>query len=381
MSCGAKMSTKSNESNESNETTEASALPSAGLSERPHAALAGLLGLSHQELTEASEDARSEAGYLRYELPKGNGKVRVINAPSERLKRAQRAILDQLLSRVPVSPFSHGFAIGKSIITNARVHAATARAVLNLDLQDAFPSVSAERVRRLLEWRVGPLLKVALPSLSPTERAELYEELTALCCRDGALPQGAPTSGYLLNLACARLDRKVYGLAMRSGLPQVRYSRYADDLTLTSSAPIPPEFHLSVIRAITQSGFRVNPHKVHSYSDAQRAIVICGVRLHRGRLALPGATLKRYRALINAVASTPSEEVDEVKRGEVMGVLGFLRHIYPSCPAPLLKPLNRLILAHPSWVKLPRERDDKATYRSFTYADLQAMSLKTGGTP
>jgi len=345
------------------------------------AQLATLIGLSDPQLECALNDARSPEGYHRYELPKGNGKVRVIHAPSDALKLAQRLTLDRLLSRVPVSPFAHGFALGKSIITNARVHASTARAVLNLDLQDAFPSVSERHVRKLFEWRVGPLLKVSLPTLSQAERGALYDALTTLCTRDGSLPQGAPTSGYLLNLACARLDRMIFGLALRSGLPQVRYSRYADDLTITSSAPIPPEFHLSVIRAVTQSGFKVNPHKLHSYSDAHRAIVICGIRLYRGGLALPGATLKRYRALFNDVASTPSEQVDETRRGEVMGVLGYLRHIYPSCPAPLVKPLNRVINAHPSWLKLPRDRDDKGTYRSFTYADLQAMNTTPTGGP
>ena len=335
--------------------------------------LSTLLELPQDVLFTALTDARDEAGYTRYELPKGNGKVRVINAPSDALKAAQRAILDRLLSRVPVSPFAHGFALGKSIVTNARVHASSARAVLNIDLQDAFPSVSEARVYKLLEWRLGPLMKVSTPTLTQAERAELYEALTRLCTRDEALPQGAPTSGYLLNLACARLDREVYGLIMRQGLPQVRYSRYADDLTITSSAPIPQELSLAVQRAIIKAGFKANPAKIHSHTDAQRAIVICGIRLHQGGLALPQSTLKRYRALLSNTAKMSPDEVDETKRGEVMGVLGYLRHIYPACPAPLLKPLNALIHAHP-WLKLPKERDNKATYRSFSYSDLQALN-------
>ena len=103
--------------------------------------------------------------------------------------------------------------------------------------------------------------------------------------------------------------------------------------------------------------------------------MICGVRLHQGGLALPQATLKRYRALLSNTAKMSPDEVDETKRGEVMGVLGYLRHLYPSCPAPLLKPLNALLHAHP-WLKLPKERDNKATYRSFTYSDLQTLTLE-----
>jgi len=333
-------------------------------------ALSSLLDIPEGDALAALLDARAPEGYRRYEVPKGNGKVRVIHAPSDALKAAQRAVLDRALSRVPTSPFAHGFALGKSILTNARVHATTARAVLNVDLQDAFPSVSEARVRHILEWRLGPVLKLELPLLSGAARAELYEALTTLCTRDGALPQGAPTSGCLLNLVCASLDRKVFGLAMRSGLPQVRYSRYADDLTITSSAPIPQDFSLALQRAIVESGFVANPAKIHAHTDAQRAIVVCGIRLHRGALALPQESLRAYRALFDRVARTPEGDLSLTERQRVMGVLGFLRAVYPACPAPLLKPLNALLGAH-GWVRPPRDPDARATYRRFTYSDLQ----------
>ena len=49
--------------------------------------------------------------------------------------------------------------------------------------------------------------------------------------RIGHLPQGAPTSPVLANLAMKEFDREVTMLAQGSGM---EYSRYADDITLSS---------------------------------------------------------------------------------------------------------------------------------------------------
>ena len=46
------------------------------------------------------------------------------------------------------------------------------------------------------------------------------------------LPQGAPTSPVLTNVICSKLDRRLSGIAKRFGL---NYTRYADDITFSSS--------------------------------------------------------------------------------------------------------------------------------------------------
>ena len=329
--------------------------------------LSKLLELAPETLHKALRQSRSSQGYERYVFPKGNGKDRVINAPALELKQVQRSILDQLLSQISVTPFSHGFVPHRSIITNALVHASSAHHVLNLDLQDAFPSVSEERVLTVITWHVGRLLKLNAPQLSAEERDIACQAITRLVTRDGALPQGAPTSGYILNLVCARLDRLVYAAALRSRLPQVKYSRYADDLTITSSAPIPPEFIAQIKRAVIRSGFKVNPHKIHSHSDSQRAIVICGVRLHNHTLALPKSSIKRYRAILDEAAKMPAESLEQNERARILGVLSYLRSIYPSPPRALIKPLQRLIRSHSSWLEAPRQK----TISRFTHYSYQ----------
>ena len=57
--------------------------------------------------------------------------------------------------------------------------------------------------------------------------------LASLCSYEGALPQGAPTSPYLSNIIAKQLDKRLIGLSQRYNL---RYTRYADDLTFSGDS-------------------------------------------------------------------------------------------------------------------------------------------------
>src|SRR5690349_1074658 len=86
---------------------------------------------------------------------------------------------------IPKRRGATGFVRGRSIVDNARPHVNRA-VVINVDLADFFPSITAERVTaawRGLGWG-----------------AEAAAVLTAICTLDGRLPQGAPTSPALSNL-------------------------------------------------------------------------------------------------------------------------------------------------------------------------------------
>jgi RNA-directed DNA polymerase len=75
------------------------------------------------------------------------------------------------------------------------------------------------------------------------------------------LPQGAPTSPALANLAAFRLDRRLTGLAASSGL---RYSRYADDLTFSGPTTLrdrSDQLQELVRKIARDEGFALNRHK------------------------------------------------------------------------------------------------------------------------
>src|SRR5204862_2490119 len=86
--------------------------------------------------------------YVRFLIPKKTGGTRLISAPMARLKAAQHWILERLLEPVPVHDAAHGFRTKRSIVTNATPHVG-ASVVVNVDLENFFPTVGFARVKGL----------------------------------------------------------------------------------------------------------------------------------------------------------------------------------------------------------------------------------------
>jgi RNA-directed DNA polymerase len=153
--------------------------------------------------------------YTRFTIPKRRGGERTIEAPSDKLKALQRRVVHRLLNPLPMHDAATGFVPGRSIVDNARPHVGSG-VVINLDLADFFPTISADRVTemfRALGWD-----------------ADAANLLARMCTNEGHLPQGAPTSPAISNLVCRRLDERLSRLAEHY---KGNYTRYADDITLS----------------------------------------------------------------------------------------------------------------------------------------------------
>jgi RNA-directed DNA polymerase len=237
------------------------------------------------------------SGYVEFEVPKARGGTRRIAAPRAELRRVQRTILDRILARVPLHDACHGFVAGRSTVSNARPHRGAAL-VLKLDLKDFFPTVHYRRVKgifRSLGYSDG--VAATLAGLT-THRPKLPGGEVVW---PGALPQGAPTSPALANLACRRLDRRLAHLAARCGAV---YTRYADDLTFSFAAP--PTVRIGrflwwVDAICEQEGFLERPDKrrVLRAGHQQR---VTGLVVNAG-VNVPRTERKRFRAILHNCAA------------------------------------------------------------------------------
>ncbi|MDQ1655665.1 MAG: RNA-directed polymerase [Cryptosporangiaceae bacterium] len=258
--------------------------------------------------------------YRYHWVPTRSGGVRLLEAPKERLKGAQRRVLAQVVALIPAHPAAHGFRPGRSVHTFAAPHAGQ-QVVVRLDLEGFFASVTAGRVYGVFRTAGYPeavahaltglctapapwsVLAVA-PDATGLERLETRRRLVERL-RVPHLPQGAPTSPALASLCSYRLDVRLAGLAARLGCA---YTRYADDLAFSADSGLATGTLIAAVRDIAESeGFRLNEAKTAVMTSAHRQR-ICGLVVN-ARPAVARTEYDTLRAILhNAARSGPESQ-------------------------------------------------------------------------
>jgi RNA-directed DNA polymerase len=222
--------------------------------------------------------------YRTFQIPKRTrGEVRTIKAPDHGLLRLQRLLLACLTASFTTSHnASHGFVPGRSVLTNAQPHSGH-RFVLNLDLRNFFANTPIGRV-------------VAVLQLTPFSLEKEAAYLVAnLCCDQGCLPQGAPTSPLLTNAVCQRLDRRLHQLATRH---RCTYTRYADDLTFSANRPVfRAGFHQQLNAILATEGYQQNELKQRLQTPESRQEVT-GIVVNE-RPNVPREYVRQIRAMLH----------------------------------------------------------------------------------
>jgi retron-type reverse transcriptase len=251
--------------------------------------------------------------YSSFEIPKASGKTRRIDAPERALRYFQRKLYETLVAKSPARPEAHGFVAGRSNRSNAASHVG-AEVVVNMDLRDFFPTISAARVYGLLK------------TCKLTDDDVFLRFLTAVCVMNEALPQGAPTSPVLANLVCRRLDARLSGLARKAG---ATYTRYADDLSFSGPRTIIgllPKARL----VIGEEGFTIATEKTRILGRGTRQDVT-GLTVN-ARVSVPRALRRRLRAAVHAVShgKEATWKGRPLSRQALLGHIAYLESVHPS---------------------------------------------------
>lgn len=215
--------------------------------------LAEILKASREDLEMLSFSVDSH--YRTFRIPKRSSGYRIINAPTDRLRIVQRAILDEILIRKRVHRAAKAYVPGKGTRENARFHIGQAM-LAKADISNFFGSITADKV--LAQFQ--DLGYNAVDALL----------LTRLCTLKGFLPQGAPSSGYLSNLALREFDRSVMMFARTNGL---RYTRYADDIFVSGDRFEHQRLFDLLAAELKTLGLRLNRRKCCLIENSARQVV------------------------------------------------------------------------------------------------------------
>jgi RNA-directed DNA polymerase len=315
-------------------------------------ALAKALGLAIARLRWLAyhRDVDTGTHYHRWLVPKRDGSMRLISAPKPELKAAQRWITREVTEHLPVHGAAHGFVSGRSIATNARVHAG-ARIVVKLDIRGFYPTVTMRRVKGLLR-RAGlgeqvATLMALLATESPRQEVVTHGRTHFVAIGPRSLPQGAPTSPSITNALCLRLDCRLSGLARKLGC---RYTRYADDLTFSwhGDAHAQVGALLRAVAAIVRAeGFEIHPRKTRVMRSGARQKVT-GLIVNQAPEGRPPARVPRttQRALRAAIRN---RELGRPGKGETLeqlkGMAAFVMMTDRARGLALMERIDRLIAA------------------------------------
>lgn len=335
--------------------------------------------------------------YKRFYVNKKSGGKRLISAPMPKLKLLQNKIKEQIIDKVKINDAATGFVTSKSIIDNSKPHIAQ-DIVINLDLENFFPTITYERVLGMFKSlgyspQTSTIFALACTEPDVTkvslDNKDYYSELTKRY-----LPQGAPTSPAVTNIICRRLDARLKGMADKLNF---NYSRYADDITFSAKGADKDNIKriLNFSRQIIKDeNFIVNESKTKVMHKGSRQEVT-GVVVNE-KPSVNREKLRQFRALLHQIElNGPEGKSWNGKTGmsllaSIRGYVDFIKMVDPEKAKPYYKKVKAInakygfkhIIEHPAKYQYPDQLITSAEIKEIEdqkaeMARLEAERLET----
>lgn len=266
--------------------------------------------------------------FITKTLKKGDGSKRITYDVKPKLKRVHERINNTLLKQVSYPDYLQGSLKGRDYLSNTKQHI-DKHIIISEDISNFYPSITSKTVHEV--W-------TGFFHFSN----EIASYLTALITHNGHLVQGGKTSSYISNLVLWNREAQLVKEFRRQG---ITYTRYVDDVTLSSRHPLrKPEITRAISNVyalfrtinvkpnrakheIMPKGQRQSVHRVNlnagrpTFSKKERdkikaAVHECEVRFSSISTSSPSEYAELYRRTlgrINTMARLHKQEANNLK--------------------------------------------------------------------
>jgi hypothetical protein len=257
------------------------------------------LGFGPDELRKLARRA-SRMYFVAKRVIKDDGTERLLYDTRPPLKAVLQRINEHFLRQVRYPEYLTGGVPGKDYKSSVDIHAKAAT-VIKEDITKFYPSVGDAVVFDI--WRRFFAFSEDVADL-----------LTQLTTRDGHLEQGAPTSGYLANLALWDVEPHVVERLAARGVS--RYSRHVDDICMSSDQHLDGQeiaWAVSQVYGMLREKDLQGKRSKHMVLRSNRPITILKL-IGNEKASLPAKERSRVRALVHRFCTA-------VKAGEDLDLL------------------------------------------------------------
>lgn len=216
----------------------------------------------------------------------GRPSYREIHIPEHSLLQVQQWIVNNILRYTTPHSASFAYHPNSQPVFAAQEHC-KCKWLIKIDIHDFFHSISERMVysvfkdlgySKLLSFelaRMTTMVPLDVATIKST-RSSKWEAIP-LYKNDqvGFLPQGAPTSPMLSNLAMNKIDVELSSLAKKYGF---KYTRYSDDLAFSTKENIGTEsarhFKQLAMKELLKKGFKPNHQKTAIRGLGSRRVIL-----------------------------------------------------------------------------------------------------------
>lgn len=282
--------------------------------------------------------ARGQANYRRIKLPKG----RIVWQPCAQLKSLQYWVVDFLLENgIDPLPCATAYEVGSSIANNAKMHKNNNH-VLRMDIRHFFPSITRDFISRYL---------LTIKHQFPLEEDDI-DFICSVVCKQDSLVMGSPSSPVLANRIMIPIDQKIQD-SLNEHNQSFRYTRYSDDLFISSKQFIDPEIAAQIESILVSYGFVINHSKTKFLGKGSNRMM-AGIAVNQNKELSLGQTRKaQLRKALYCFCTT--QEPSQEQAYALQGLIAFFKSIEPKyvskmlvkyssyCDEPILEKMKRCI--------------------------------------